>query len=73
MEEDQKLPELHRPTQINLTFWNRDTNNKILFAIYKVIRILHVTIWFYPFPLLVTIGMYYRTFWASLKQQDTES
>ena len=43
---------------IYISFWDRSFLNKILWCIYKVYRILYVSIWFYFLPFVVIIGSY---------------
>ena len=52
--------------------WNMrpTTENRMLYAIYRLIRIFHVTIWFYPFPFIVQIVMYANPFLGSLRQEE---
>lgn len=51
---------LNRPTKIYIDFWNgRSIENKVFYMIYRVIRILHVSIWFYFFPMLALIANYF--------------
>lgn len=63
--------ELKRPKSISMR-WNMrpNTENRMLYAIYRLIRIFHVTIWFYPFPFIVQIVMYANPFLGSLRQEE---
>ena len=50
---------LKRPKTIRLNFADRDPSNKFLYLVYRVLRILHVAVWFYSLPFLFLIMMYY--------------
>ena len=50
---------LERPKSIRLSFWRRNFENRILYAIYRILRILHVSIWFYTVPFLFLVAMYF--------------
>ena len=48
-----------RPEKIHLDFWHsRPFENKIKYLIYKTIRVVHVSVWFYFFPFLMLIFNY---------------
>ena len=49
----------NRPAKIRLDFWGvRNWENKIMYAIYKCIRIFHVSVWFYFFPFVILLFNY---------------
>ena len=48
----------NRPERIYLGFWQRHWENKIFFFVYKLIRVFHVSVWFYFFPFLALIFNY---------------
>ena len=47
----------------------RTPENKFLFWLYKAIRRFHVSVWFYPFPFIIMIAMFYSTFKNSFQQE----
>ena len=59
--------EIKRPTSISLTNDSRNWENYFLYRWYKVLRVFHVSIWFYPFPFIVLIVMYMKPFEASFE------
>ena len=50
---------IKRPRTIRLYWKDRTVSNKVLFAVYKVLRVLHVSLWFYQVPFIFLIGMYF--------------
>lgn len=49
----------NRPEKIYLDFWNvRSFENKVMYLVYRFIRIIHVSVWFYFFPFLMLIFNY---------------
>lgn len=65
-------PKLRRPTSISLSQERRNCDNFFLYTVYKLFRIFHVSIWFYPTPFIVLISMYAYAFMRSLKQLDPD-
>ena len=47
MEDYDKKRYVKRPRTIRLYWKDRSMSNKFLFAVYKVLRVLHVSLWFY--------------------------
>ena len=47
-----------RPDNLRIDFWERHWENKIFFAIYRMIRFFHVTFWFYFFPFIAIVLTY---------------
>ena len=61
----------NRPEKIHLNFLKRNWENKIFFAIYKIIRVFHVSIWFYFFPFIMLIWNYAQTIFETVKTEKT--
>ena len=54
-----KVYPYNRPKKIRLDFWTvRSFENKVLYAVYKCIRVFHVSIWFYFFPFVILLFNY---------------
>ena len=52
----------NRPERIWIDFWKtRNFENKIMYSIYKFVRVIHVSIWFYFLPFLMLIFNYAQT------------
>jgi len=49
---------LNRPPKICIRFRDRNWENKLFFMFYRMIRVLHVSIWFYFFPMIALIANY---------------
>ena len=47
-----------RPNTIRINFNYRPCENKFMYILYKVMRIIHVTIWFYALPFVFLVLMY---------------
>ena len=47
-----------RPDKIHIKFEDRHWENKILYFVYRVWRLFHVSCWFYFFPFTVLIFTY---------------
>lgn len=63
---------LNRPEKIHIDFWDRHWENKIFYLIYRVIRIVHVSIWFYFFPLLALVVNYFgEPFYRVMTKDDS--
>ena len=52
-----------RPEKIRINFCERHWENKIFYASYKLVRVFHVTVWFYFFPFLALLVTYAVPVW----------
>ena len=53
------------PEYIRVNFWERKWDNKILFLFYKLLRILHVSFWYYFAPFIAFVCSYIIPFWIT--------
>ena len=49
---------IKRPSTIRINFHDRECSNKLLYVIYRGLRIAHVSVWFYSMPLFFLGAMY---------------
>ena len=49
---------IYRPLCVRLEYHAREPLNKALFLTYKVLRVIHVSIYFYSFPFLFLVALY---------------
>lgn len=56
------------PTYIYQPFYTRSPQNMIGMSIYRVLRVLYVSVWFYFLPFLTLLGSYYVPFWIQSAQ-----
>jgi len=71
-----KVPkELHksiikRPSTIYLDYSARESGNKFLYCVYRVIRVLHVSLWFYTLPFMFLVVMYMTPVYVQWKEKQ---
>ena len=63
--EQMKKEILERPKTVRINFSDRELSNKFLYVVYRALRILHVSIWFYSLPFLFVLTMY---FWPNYQE-----
>ena len=49
---------LVRPKTIRLNFLDRGGSNRVLYLVYKFLRLFHVAFWLYALPFAFLVGMY---------------
>lgn len=54
------------PTYIYQPFYTRSPQNMIGMSIYRVLRVLYVSVWFYFLPFLTLLGSYYVPYWIQI-------
>ena len=57
--EQQKAFGLKIPSYIGIHWRNRSIDEKLMYAIYKVCRVIYVAIWFYYLPFIFVYVLYY--------------
>ena len=62
----QHLSPIDRPTKIRRDFSEREISNKAMYCIYRIIRVLYVSVWFYFFPFIMVSYIYVRPFFFQL-------
>ena len=70
-EELEELKKTPLPTHIRINFWkDRSFFNKILYVLYKLLRIFFVFLWYYFFPFVAMMSSYIVPVIKSGKIQD---
>jgi len=64
----QKKELLKRPKTIRMNWEDRTCHNKWLYAIYRGLRMFHVTMWFYTLPFIFLVGMYFIPIYRDAKE-----
>ena len=61
----------NRPKVLHISFPSRSFENKVFFSIYKFIRFIHVTIWFYFFPFIALVLTYMLPLYRKANEEET--